>query len=203
MLLLALAAALATANLQSDALVAPGADIERADFFKPGIAPTRTPAGYDLTIVYFFDYQCPQCRAFTPDVARVLREEPRIRWIYRDIPSISPKSTDAARVAIAASFQGRHHGFHHALMASKGRLSDASIRAAAARAGIDWPRLQRDLRTRRAAIDAQIARNGELADATGIVGTPAFIVGDRLSDGALDYRSLKLEIADARKAARR
>ncbi len=203
MFMLAIAAALAAASLQSDALVAPGADIERADFFRPGIAPTRTPARYDLTIVYFFDYQCPQCRAYTPDVARVLREEPRIRWIFRDIPSISPQSTDAARVAIAASFQGRHHAFHHALMTSKGRLSDANIRAAAAKAGIDWSRLQRDLKNRRGAIDAQIARNNDLADAAGIDGTPAFIVGETLADGALDYRNLKLEIADARAASKR
>lgn len=198
-----LAALALAASVQSDALVAPQAEIAKEDFFRPGIAPTIAPAGYNLTIVYFFDYQCPQCRRYTPDVERVMREDRKIRWIFRDIPSISPKSTDAARLAIAASFQGKHHAFHRALMLSKGRLSDASIRASAARAGVDWARAQRDLRTRRSAIDAQIERNNELADAAGINGTPAFITGDTLADGALDYRSLKAEIADARKSASR
>lgn len=198
-----LAAASPAQRSESDAMVSPQSGIQKSDFFKPGIAPARVPARYDVTIVYFFDYQCPQCRRFTPDVERVMREDTRVRWIYRDIPSISPKSRDAARVAIAASFQNRHHAFHHALMISKGRLSDAVIRAAAARAKIDWPRLQQDLKRRGKQIDALIDHNMALADTAGIVGTPAFIVGKTLSDGALDYRNLKLEIADARKAARR
>ncbi|MEP7315156.1 MAG: thioredoxin domain-containing protein [Sphingomicrobium sp.] len=198
-----LAAASPAQRSESDAMVSPQAGIQKSDFFKPGIAPARVPARYDVTIVYFFDYQCPQCRRFTPDVERVMREDPRVRWIYRDIPSISPKSRDAARVAIAASFQNRHHAFHHALMISKGRLSDATIRVAATRAKIDWPRLHQDLKKRGKQIDDLIDHNMALADTAGIVGTPAFLVGETLADGALDYRNLKLEIADARKAARR
>ncbi len=200
---LLLASASSAQRSESDAMVSPQSQVQKSDFFKPGLAPARVPARYDVTIVYFFDYQCPQCRAYTPDVARVMREDPRIRWIYRDIPSISPKSHDAARVAIAASFQNRHHAFHYALMTGKGRLTDATIRAAAARAKIDWPRLQRDLKVRRKAIDALIDHNMALADTAGIVGTPAFLVGETLADGALDYRNLKAEIADARKAGRR
>lgn len=181
--------------------MAVGPNIEKEDFFRAGIAPVRAPAGYDLTIVYFMDYQCPSCRRYTPDVARVLAEDKRIRVIYRDTPIISDLSTVAARAAIAASFQGRHDAFHHALMMTKGRLTEAAIRAAADRANVDWARLQRDLKARGEDIDLQIGRNTELAVATGIMGTPAFIVGDRLSNGALDYASLKAEIADARAAA--
>lgn len=188
---------------ESDALVAPGADIEKADFFKPGIAPQIAPRSYDVTIVYFMDYACPQCRRYTPDVERVMREDRRIRWIYRDVPSISPKSRDAARVAIAAQWQNRHHAFHRVLMTTPGRLSDRTIRAAATRVGLDWARIQRDLKSRGDEIDRQIDRNIALADAAGMIGTPAFIVGDTQADGALDYAALKAEIADARAKARR
>ena len=184
---------------QSDALVAPGADIEKDDFFKPGIAPQIAPRGYNLTFVYFMDYACPQCRRYTPDVERVMREDRRIRWIYRDVPSISPKSRDAARVAIAAQWQNRHHAFHRALMMTSGRLSDSTVRAAAAKVGLNWARLQRDLKVRGREIDRQIERNIELADAAGMPGTPAFIIGERQSNGALDYVGLKAEIADARR----
>lgn len=184
-----------------DSAPSAAAEIEKEDFFRVGIAPVRAPAGYDVTIVYFMDYQCPSCRRYTPDVARVLAEDPKIRMIYRDTPILSDMSTVAARAAIAAAFQGRHEAFHHALMLTKGQLSDAAIRAAADKAGIDWPRLQRDLKTRGDDINSQIGRNVELAVATGIMGTPAFIVGDRLSNGALDYAGLKAEIADARAAA--
>lgn len=180
------------------AILAQEAGIEKEDFFEPGIAPVRAPAGYDLTIVYFMDYQCPACRQYTPDVARVLAEDRKVRVIYRDTPILSDLSTVAARAAIASAFQGRHDAFHHALMMTKGQLSEAAIRTAADKARVDWPRLQRDLKARGEAIELQIARNFELSVATGIQGTPAFIVGDRLSNGALDYESLKAEIADAR-----
>ena len=186
-----------TAQTRSGAL-AFSPEIEKEDYFRPGIAPVRTSAGYDLTIVYFMDYQCPSCRQYTPDVARALAEDSRVRVIYRDTPIISDLSTVAARAAIAASFQGRHDAFHHALMMTKGQLTEAGIRAAAKSAKVDWARLQRDLKSRGEDIDLQIGRNTELAVATGVLGTPAFIVGERLSNGALDYASLRAEIADAR-----
>lgn len=178
-----------------------GAEIEKESYFRPGIAPVQAFPGYDVTIVYFMDYQCPSCRQYTPDVARVLAEDRKVRIIYRDTPIISDMSTVAARTAIAASFQGRHAAFHHALMMSKGQMTEGTIRAAADKAKVDWNRLQRDLMTRGKAIDDQIGRNVELAVEIGVLGTPAFIIGERQTNGALDYKGLKAEIADARKAA--
>lgn len=178
-----------------------GAEIEKESYFRPGISPVHAFPGYDVTIVYFMDYQCPSCRQYTPDVARVLAEDRKVRIIYRDTPIISDMSTVAARAAIAASFQGRHAAFHHALMMSKGQMTEATIRAAADKAKVDWNRLQRDLKTRGKAIDDQIGRNVELAVEIGVLGTPAFIIGERQTNGALDYKGLKAELADARKAA--
>lgn len=180
---------------------APGDGIQKEDFFREGLAPVRKPASYDVTIVYFMDYQCPACRLYTRDVERALAPEPRVRVIYRDTPIFGPRSDAAARAAIATQFQGRHEAMHKALMRSPLPLDDAAIRAAADKAGVDWERLQHDLKTRQDDIDLLIARNFELSLATGIAGTPAFIIGNRLSNGALDYAGLRAEIADARRAA--
>ena len=177
-------------------------EISKESFFEEGLAPVRKSGPYDVTIVYFMDYQCPACRKYTPDLARVLKEDSRIRVIYRDTPLLGPRSDKAALAAIASSFQGRHEAFHHALMMTKGPLDDSAIKAAAKKAGVDWSRLQRDMISRRENIDLLIARNFELATDIGIAGTPAFIVGERQSNGALDYQSLKLEIAEARKELR-
>jgi protein-disulfide isomerase len=182
---------------------AAAAEITKADFFKPGIAPVHSKGAYDITIVYFMDYQCPVCRAHTNDYARVFSEEPKVRVIYRDTPIFGAQSEVAARLAIASQFQGKHAAFHLALMRSKGRLTDAVIREAAAKAGVNWARLQKDLAARKAQIDAQIAINMRLSKAAGISGTPAFIVGDTLADGAFDYANLKGQIADVRAAARK
>lgn len=175
------------------------AEIEKEDFFREGLAPVRKDAGYNLTIVYFMDYQCPACRKYTPDVAKALGEDRKLRIIYRDTPIFGPRSEAAARAAIASQFQGRHEAFHHALMTTKLPLDEPALQAAARKAGVDWQRLQSDIEKRRAEIDRQIATNTALSSATGISGTPAFIIGNRLADGAMDYKGLKAEIADARK----
>lgn len=190
-----------TAHGQKADLVANPYEISKEDFFVEGSAPVRKSGAYDVTIVYFMDYQCPACRQYTPDVARVLQEDKRLRVIYRDTPLLGPRSEAAARAAIASHFQGRHEAFHHALMTTKGPLDEPAIRAAADKAKVDWSRLQRDLAARSDEIDEVIVRNLELAAATGIQGTPAFIVGESQSNGALDYALLRAEIADARKAA--
>lgn len=180
---------------------AAGPAIGKEDFFKPGLAPVRQNGPFDITIVYFMDYQCPACRKFTPDVSRAFSEDIRVRVIYRDTPIFGARSEAAARLAIASQFQGRHEAFHHALMTAKGPLDEASLRAAARKAGIDWERLQRDLDSHAEEIDRLIAWNLDLSEAAGISGTPAFVIGETLADGALDYKGLKGEIADARAAA--
>lgn len=190
----------ATAPAQDSSEVVPG--IEKADFFRPGFAPVRNAQSYDVTVVYFFDYQCPVCRQHHADVSRALAEDKRVRVIYRDTPIFGPESEAAASAAIASQLQSRHEAFHDALMSTSGPIDAAALRAAARKAKVDWERLQRDLVSHKSRIDQQVARNFELAIATGIHGTPAFIVGDALANGALDYAGLKGEISDARNASR-
>lgn len=191
-------AGLAPASIPKAAAQSDRTEIGRADFFKPGIAPVRDTGAYDVTVVYFMDYQCPACRKHDGDIARVLKEDPRVRMIYRDTPIFGPKSEAAARAAIASQFQGKHGPFHRSLMQTSGGTDDAAIRAAARKAGVDWTRLQRDLEKRKGEIDRLIDWNMALSEAAGISGTPAFVVGETLADGALSYRGLKAEIADAR-----
>ena len=188
------AAALVPAPLPAAA--AQAAEITKADFFKPGIAPVRKSAAYDVTVVYFMDYQCPVCRQHTDEYAKVFSEDKKLRVIYRDTPIFGAQSQKAARLAVASQFQGKHEAFHLALMHSKGQLTDTAIREAAAKAGVNWARLQEDLAAHKAAIDGQIELNERLSEAAGISGTPAFIIGDKLADGAYDYAGLKGEIGD-------
>ena len=199
-LLLAVVAVQSVDAGAASAAAAASTEIKKSDFFAPGDAPVRPGQADDVTIVYFFDYQCPTCRKYHADVAKALREDRKVRVIYRDTPMLGDKSDAAAYAAIAAKFQGRHAAMHDALMSSKVALDEAGIRAAAQKANVDWDRLQRDIKQRKASIDALITRNFELATEVGVYGTPAFIVGDSLANGALDYAGLKGEIADARKA---
>ena len=66
------------------------------------------------------------------------------------------------------------------------------------KAKVDWPRLQRDLKTRGAEIDALLARTNAIAEAIGFNGTPALIVGSQVVAGAVDLPALRRLVATAR-----
>ena len=198
--LLAMYPAASAVAQETEGEASTGAGIKKSDFFDPGFAPVRNGQANDITIVYFFDYQCPTCRKYHADVSRALSEDWRVRIIYRDTPMLGDRSDAAAYAAIAAKFQGRHGEMHNALMSTSGPLDAAALRAAADKAGVDWDRLQRDIKRYKSRIDELISWNFELAMEAGVYGTPAFIVGDALANGALDYAGLKGEISDARRS---
>lgn len=161
-------------------------------------APALIPAAHDVTMVLFFDYQCGVCRRVHPDLERLRQEDGRIRVVYKDWPIFGGISEQAARVAIAAHWQGKYHAVHDGLMRAPGRLSDKTIRAVASAAGVDWERLERDSAARASEIDALLARNSVQAAGLGFQGTPSFVIGPYLVPGGLDLHGLKNVVREAR-----
>lgn len=172
----------------------------RSDIQNDPVAPTVAPKGADVTIVIFSDYQCPYCRKFHAVVEQLRRDDPKVRLVYRDWPIFGPASTEAARAAIAARYQGRHGRFNESLMRTQGKLTSASIRTAASRAGVDWRRLQNDLKTHAAEIDATLDRTRRYAAMLGLSGTPSLLVDSYLIPGGVDLPNLKRAVAMARQA---
>ncbi|MGV2980503.1 DsbA family protein [Camelimonas sp. ID_303_24] len=152
----------------------------------------------DVTIVNFTDYNCPYCKKVAPVLARVIREDGKIRHVYKDWPVIRPTSIAGAQLALAAKYQGRYETAHEALMKVPGSgVTREQMRAALQAAGIDMQRLDSDLSARGAEIDALIKRNMAQGDALGLTGTPSFLIGP-FRASALDYQSFRQAIADAR-----
>src|SRR3546814_11261012 len=89
----------------------------------------------DVTLVVFTDYACGFCRASVPDVDRLIREDKRLKVVFRELPIIAPQSRDAAIMALAAARQGKYDAFHHAMFQASS-LEPAAIAAAVAKAGI-------------------------------------------------------------------
>ena len=178
------------------------ADIEEARraFLEDAVAPMVKPASYDVTIVEYTDYQCPFCRAAHDALLKLTAEDKNVRIIYRDWPIFGAQSQRAARLAIASQWQGKHAAFHDALMKSPRPLSEKSIKAAAQKAGVNWAKLQTDLKARSAEIEALLERNDEQAMQLGLDGTPGFIIGETLYAGGMDLAGLEEAVADARKA---
>jgi len=167
----------------------------------PDIKVLGNPKG-DVTIVEYFDYNCPYCRSIDPVLHKIAREDGRIRLVFKDWPILGSASVQAARLALAAKYQGKYAEAHAALISAKGRLTEDRVLAALAQAGIDVGRAQRDLAARGKEIDALLARNEEQASALGFRGTPSFIVGKFRVPGVLSEENFKKAIADARAAAK-
>lgn len=177
---------------------APAAELKREAFTEDKVAPMVKPEKYDLTIVEYTDYQCPFCKKVHPELQRLLASDKKIRLIYRDWPIFGEQSVAAARIGIASKYQGKHAQVHDALMKTPRPLTEQSIRTAVTKAGADWTRLQADMKKNAAEIDALLERNNEQAEALGLQGTPAFIIGNYLSEGGMDYEGLKAAVHEAR-----
>jgi protein-disulfide isomerase len=166
----------------------------------PDIPVTGNPAG-DITIVEYFDYNCPYCRKIAPELAQVVQDDGKVRLVLKDWPILGPVSVVASRMALACKYQDKYIQAHDALIGVASRLTEPRIRELLAGAGIDIDRADRDLAANAKAIDAIIARNGDQAGAFGFKGTPSFIVGKFRVPGVLTMPQFEQVIADARKAA--
>ena len=175
-------------------------ELTREMFLEDKLAPRHQPANYDVTIVKYTDYQCPYCRKAHVALKELAAKDKKVRILYRDWPIFGPASEQAARLAIASKWQDRHAQFHDALMLSPGKLNDAAIRAAAKKAGVNWERLQSDLKSHSTEIEALLQRNDEQANALGLDGTPGFIIGETYVPGGVDLIGLKELVAEARQA---
>jgi protein-disulfide isomerase len=151
----------------------------------------------DVTVVEFFDYRCPYCKQVEPSIDALLREDGRVRLVYKEFPVLGPDSVYASRAALASRKQGKYAKFHDAMMAQKGTLDTAVVLQLAAGAGLDVDKLKADMGS--PDIDSVIKQNYALAQALEIRGTPAFVIGDEMVPGAVDAATLKEKIAAVRK----
>jgi protein-disulfide isomerase len=154
----------------------------------------------DITIVEYFDYNCPYCRKIEPELQQVVHDDGKVRMVWKDWPILGPTSIVAARMALASKYQDKYLKAHEALIGVSSKLTEPRIRELLAGAGIDVDRATRDLAANAKAIDAIIARNNDQATAFGFKGTPSFIVGKFRVPGILTMAEFEQVIADARKA---
>ena len=161
-------------------------------------APQTRLRGQDVTLVAFTDYQCPACRRAHAAMREALLADGRVGIIYKDWPIFGDRSIAAAQAAIAAGYQGRYTAMHDALMQSPRLLDEAGLRFAAARAGVNWTRLEQDRKRNRQAIDQQLQRNAFDAFRLGLQGTPAYLANHGMAEGGLSKREFGRLFARAR-----
>ncbi len=110
----------------------------------PNAPVLGNPEG-DVTVVEFFDYNCPYCRRVKPEVRALIEEDPNIRLVYREWPILGDGSVFAAKAALAARKQDKYEEFHWAMMGLEGRAEEASVLRVAEEIGLDIAQLRKDM----------------------------------------------------------
>ncbi|MGZ3410073.1 MAG: DsbA family protein [Xanthobacteraceae bacterium] len=163
----------------------------------PDIPVLGNPDG-DITIVEFFDFQCPYCKQIHSDLIKVVKEDGKIRLVYKDWPILGELSVVAAKLVLAAKFQGKYAQAHDALITYKGRITAANIPEIVSAAGVDIKKATADFAANDAHVKDILVRNNAQAEAFGFNGTPSFIVGTFRVPGVLTPEQFKQAIKDAR-----
>jgi protein-disulfide isomerase len=181
----------ATAAAQAKALVD-----RREELIHAPDDPVIGNTNGDVTIVEFFDYQCPYCKSSASSVLETVSTDGNVRVVFKEFPILGPASDYAAKAALAAHKQGKYRELHMALMTFKGKLTEEDVMRLATDVGLDTTRLAQDMAAPN--IAESIARNHALAEALGVRGTPAFVIGDQLIPGAMSVDEMRQRIAAAR-----
>lgn len=159
-------------------------------------APVLGNPDGDVTVVEFFDYNCPYCRRAMPEVQGLLEGDENVRLVYREWPILGEGSVFAAKAALAAREQGKYEEFHWALMGMQERAEEVSVLSIAEEIGLDVAKLRTDMDA--PAIQEHIDTSMRLTQALGFNGTPSFVIGENLVPGFVEEEQLRALVDDVR-----
>lgn len=137
-----------------------------------------------VPVAVFSDFFCPFCRTLIARIERMAVELPAFSVSWHELPLLGPNSELAARALEAAALQGGYADFHAQLLVAGFRPLPAWMREVAGRAGLDGPRLEREMDGPRVA--ARLAESAAAAARLGLFATPGTVFSRRVVLGALD-----------------
>jgi protein-disulfide isomerase len=193
---LACALLLHAASAQDIDLITP--EGQKQMLAEPGTDPVgaRQP---DVTIVEYFDYNCPYCKTVVPTLRALLAKDPKIALVYKEWPILGPVSKYAASSALAARWQGKYLAAHDALISGPRLAQNDQVDAILQKAGVNMDTLKKDRTSHAKEIAALLARNDAEAHALTLDGTPGLVVGLQLVPGVASLSFLEKLVANSRR----
>lgn len=153
----------------------------------------------DVTVIEYFDYNCPFCKKLDPALQGLLHSDAKVALVYKDWPILSQVSLYAAQSALAAGWQGKYLVAHDALMHASHLASNEQVDSLLRMAGVEMKTLQSDRAAHAAQINALLVRNDTESRALGMRGTPGLIIGRRIVNGVYDVPGLQQIVAGVRR----
>ena len=169
---------------------------KKEDLFNNSSDPVYSPMGYDVVMIEFFDYNCGYCKKAYSSVEQLIKEDKKVKIIFKELPILGASSTELSKVAIAVNMVDakKYFKFHSALMKGSAKTKEDAIEIAK-NLGIDIQKLRKKLTNQKSVIEEEIKLNQKLASSIGINGTPAFVIGEEVIPGAIGVDGLKDKIS--------
>jgi protein-disulfide isomerase len=171
-------------------------------------SPFRGGAGAKVVIQGWSEYQCPFCKRVEPTLAEIEKEYGnKVKIVWRDLPlpfhAEAPGAAQAAREAYAQKGNAAYWKFHDKLFEASGTpdgLKRPSLDKIAQELGLDMGKFA-------AAMDgakhkARVDKDAEIANKSGISGTPSFVINGYYISGAQPLSAFKKVINRAMKEAK-
>jgi protein-disulfide isomerase len=173
-------------------------DVTKEEIYFDKDAPVLGNPKGDVTLVEFFDYQCPYCKKSHPTVKKLAEEDGNIRLVLKDWPVFGGASIFAAQAVLGAAQIGQYEKAMEALMGTSGKLTEEVVEKALTGAGVRMQDIVTAVNKHSDKISGLLDRNYNQALALNFVGTPSFVIGSHIYPGVLDEKGLKEAIVTAR-----
>lgn len=150
-----------------------------------------------VTIVEFFEYQCPNCKRLRPLIEAFVQDHGSIRLVMKDWPIFGETSLYASKMALAARYCGKYEQAFHALMNASGRLTLQRVDETLKAAEIDTNLVRDALEQHYEKIQGLLDENAAQAKKLQLAGTPAFLVGKKLYPRVTDIDTIRAAVEQA------
>jgi len=151
----------------------------------------------DIIIAEFFDYSCGYCKKILPSISQLLKNDPNIKVVFKELPILGPDSYTAAKAALAVNqiAPEKYFEYHSKLMLGRYR-GEAAILKVAEDMGLDKKAVKEKMNSEQ--VLSIITNNKTLSSSIGIRGTPAIVINDQFFPGAIDLNTFKNIITQIR-----
>ena len=143
----------------------------------PGQVPVGNLQG-DVTLLQFYDLNCPYCREAAQDVDALVRADPQLKLVLVPYAVLSVPSVQGALIEIGASKSmtpAQYLDFHKRIYAGRGLIDGPRVLVAAGEFGLDKQQLAAVSNTE-ATLNV-LRQNADFGTDAKLGATPAYIVG--------------------------
>jgi protein-disulfide isomerase len=173
---------------------------ENMSFLTNGKHPQIGNPKGDITVVEFFDYNCGYCKHALKSVQELTEKDKNVKVLFMEFPILSPTSAVASKWAVAANMQGKYWEFHQATLESTAPKDDENLAKIAKSVGMDVEKAKKDAAGKE--VEDYMASVKAFGEKLNVTGTPAFIVGQQIVRGYIEYPAFQTIINDERKKSK-